>query len=135
MLPEILIVDDDPVMLRLYSRIFSGRDYAITSTGSLAAASALINANHYDLLITDLMLGDGLGTELALLFAKRAPCAKTLVVSGSLVEADNMDLSAVSECLSKPLDIDRFIETISRVLKPPPEALGGAFPDKTTLPP
>lgn len=126
--PEILVVDDDPVMLRLYSRIFSGCDYTVVSAASLASAAALIRANHYDLLVTDLLLGDGLGTELTLLFAAKEPGAKSLLVSGSLAEADDLDLSAVSECLSKPLDIDRFMETVARILDNPSARPAGHKP-------
>lgn len=119
MQPKILIVDDDPVMLNIYSRVFSGRDYLITFANSVVAASALIKANPYDLLVTDLQLGDGLGTELTLLFTQKKPGAKSLIVSGSLVEADPQALSAVSGYLSKPLDVDRFMETIAKVLGKP----------------
>jgi len=39
MLPEILIVDDDASMLKLYERIFCGQDYSITLAASVAAAT------------------------------------------------------------------------------------------------
>lgn len=126
--PKILIVDDDPVMLNIYTRVFSGQDYVVTFANSVATASTLIKANHYELLVTDLMLGDGLGTELTLLFSQKYPGAKSLIVSGSLGEANPKDLSAVSECLSKPLDIDRFMETIAKVLDNPPVRPAGYKP-------
>jgi DNA-binding NtrC family response regulator len=117
--PKILIVDDDPVMLAIYSRVFSGQDYLITFADSIAAASALIKANRYDLLVTDLLLGDGFGTELTVLFTQKIPGAKSLIVSGSLGEADPQALSTATRCLSKPLNIDKFMETISKVLDVP----------------
>ncbi|MCX5791937.1 MAG: response regulator [Elusimicrobia bacterium] len=119
MQPKILVVDDDPVMLNIYARVFSGRAYVVTFSNSVAAATTLIKANHYELLVTDLALGDGLGTELTLLFSQKNPGAKSLIVSGSLGEADPHDFSAVSACLGKPLDIDRFMETIAKVLDKP----------------
>ena len=119
MQPKILIVDDDPVMLDIYSRVFSGQDLLITFAGSIAAAAALIKSNRYDLLVTDLLLGDGLGTELTVLFTQKMPGAKSLIVSGSLGEADPQALSTATECLSKPLNIDKFMETISKVLDVP----------------
>jgi len=119
MKPKILIVDDDPVMLNIYSRVFSGHDYVVVFANSVAVASALLVLNHYDLLVTDQMLGDGLGTELVLLFSQKNPGAKSLLVSGSLSEADPQALAAVSACLGKPLDIDRFMETIAKVLDKP----------------
>jgi len=119
MQPKILVVDDDPVMLNIYSRVFSGQDFLITFAGSIAEAAALIRTNCYDLLITDLLLGDGLGTELTVLFTQKIPGAKSLIVSGSLGEADPQTLSTATGCLSKPLNIDIFMETISKVLDVP----------------
>ncbi|MDA8326621.1 MAG: response regulator [Nitrospiraceae bacterium] len=116
---KILIVDDDPMMLNLYPRMLCGQDYSITLAAGVAAATALIRENHYDLFITDLMLGDGLGTELTRLFAKKFPGAKSLIVSGSLTEAGDMDLSTVTECLPKPLQVDRFIAAVCRALAAP----------------
>ena len=117
--PKILVVDDDPVMLNIYSRVFSGRAYVVTFANSGATAATLIKANHYELLVTDLALGDGLGTELTLLFSQKNPGAKSLIVSGSPAEADPVALSVVSGYLSKPLNIDRFMETIAKVLDAP----------------
>ncbi len=119
MQPKILVVDDDPAMLRIYSRVFSGQAYVVTFANSVAAASALIKANQYELLITDLLLGDGLGTELTLLFSQKNPGGKSLIVSGSLGEADPCAISAVSGCLSKPLNPDVLMETIVKVLDAP----------------
>lgn len=117
--PRILIVDDDMVMLDIYSRVLSGKAYIITFASSVTTASALIRANHYELLVTDLLLGDGRGTELTLLFSQKNPGAKSLIVSGSLGEADPCALSMVSGCLSKPLNPDVLMETIARVLDGP----------------
>jgi two-component system response regulator PilR (NtrC family) len=119
---KILVVDDDPAMLRLYSRIFSGQAYLITLAGSFAAAAILIKADRYALLITDLMLGDGLGTDLAQLFAKESPGGKSLLVSGSLLAAGDLDFSAVSECLCKPLAVDSLMQAVSKALGNPREA-------------
>ena len=46
--PRILIVDDDMVMLDIYSRVLSGQAYVVTFASSATTASALIKANHYE---------------------------------------------------------------------------------------
>lgn len=113
---KILIVDDDPAMLSLYSRIFSDQDYTIALANSFAAAAGLVKASRYDLLITDLMLGDGLGTDLALFFAKESPGAKAILVTGSLLETEALDFSMFSVCLGKPLGIVSFIGVVAETL-------------------
>lgn len=113
---SILIADDDPAMLKLYSRIFSGKEYAVSQAETAATASALITANHYDLLITDLMFPDGLGTDLISLFSKQSSGAKSILVSGSLGQMPHPDLSEAFECLSKPLQIDTLMKAVQQAL-------------------
>jgi two-component system response regulator HydG len=116
MLPRILVADDDGHMLRLYARVFSGQAYAVTYADSVAAAAALINRNHYDLLVTDLMLGDGLGTELARLFSKKFSGAKSLMVTGSPPEPEVLDLFSILDCMCKPLEPEKFLAAVSKAL-------------------
>ncbi|OGS11705.1 MAG: hypothetical protein A2234_08315 [Elusimicrobia bacterium RIFOXYA2_FULL_58_8] len=114
--PEILIADDDSTMRRLYSRVLSGQDYTVTFADSAATAKTLIETRHFDLLVTDLMLGDGLGTDLARLFSEKFSGARSLLVTGSAQNPGAMDLAAVSECLGKPLDTDRFMLSVAKAL-------------------
>jgi DNA-binding response OmpR family regulator len=97
---NILVADDDPTILRFYTRVFAGLDYNVTLAASLAEAASLLGAARYDLLVTDLMLGDGLGTDLAKLFKARFPGAKCLIVTGSDLEEG--ELEGV-DCFPKPL--------------------------------
>ena len=81
---SILVVDNDATMLDVYTRLFAGAGYLISKTSCFAGAVRFINSNNYDLLITDLMLGNGLGTELIKLFERKQAGAKSLLVSGSV---------------------------------------------------
>ena len=81
---SILIADDDAAMLDVYVRLFADTNYLISKTSSFAEAARLINSHKYDLLITDLMLGDGLGTDLIKLFKEKQSGTGSLLVSGSI---------------------------------------------------
>ena len=61
---SIFVADYDKAILKIYMRMFMDTDYTLSLASSFAEAAELINSNNYDLLITDLMLGDGLGTDL-----------------------------------------------------------------------
>jgi len=65
---NILIADYDPAILKLYTRIFATTGYSSTMAASISEARGFLETNHYDLLVTDLMFPDGLGTELVELF-------------------------------------------------------------------
>lgn len=114
--PAILIADDDPVMLNIYSRVFSGQDYALTFVDNITAASALIKANHYDLLITDLMFPDGRGTELITIFRINKDCANCILVTGSGSEIDPEQLPALTGYFEKPLNIEALVSAVAKVL-------------------
>ncbi|MDD5210564.1 MAG: response regulator [Elusimicrobiales bacterium] len=81
---SILVADDDAAMRDVYTRIFAATDHLISQASSFAEAARLINSKKYDLLITDLMLGDGLGTDLIKIFERNRAGAKSLLVSGSV---------------------------------------------------
>jgi DNA-binding NtrC family response regulator len=113
---SILIADDDPAMLRLYTRIFSDKDYSITMAASFAEARGCIEMSSYDLLITDLMLMDGLGTELVKLFEKKRAGAKSLLVTGSDPSEKELAVAGVYECLDKPFNVEHFLSAVDGAL-------------------
>lgn len=112
---KILVADDDKSILRLYSRIFSGKEYAITKAETFAEASALLRANSYDLLITDLMFPDGVGTELIKIFNKSKADAKSLLVTGTPQAKELLDRDGV-DYLEKPFKVEQFIEAVNKIL-------------------
>lgn len=54
------------------------------------------------------------------MFAKEFPHAKSLIVTGSMAETAELDLTGVAECLGKPLVIEYFIEAVAKALVKPP---------------
>ncbi len=113
---SILIADDDEAMLAVYARLFAGTDYLISKTSSFAEAARQINSRNYDLLITDLMLGDGLGTDLIKLFEAKQAGARSLLVSGSLSMLDPEQLPPV--VIEKPFNPEAFISEVNKALSP-----------------
>ncbi|OGR67160.1 MAG: hypothetical protein A2081_05035 [Elusimicrobia bacterium GWC2_61_19] len=113
---KILVADDDVAMLNLYKRLFSAKDYILTQAASFSAAAALIDSNSYDLLITDLMFPDGIGTELIRLFEKKQAKAKTLLVTGSASELDPKLIQEAGCYFEKPFKIHVFMQAVEEAL-------------------
>ena len=110
---SILVSDDDTAMLNVYARLFAGTDYLISRTSSFTEAARLINSRNYDLLITDLMLGDGLGTDLIKLFeAKQAGAC--LLVSGSIGALALEQIPAIY--FEKPFKAEVFMAVVNKAL-------------------
>ncbi|HBB67885.1 MAG: hypothetical protein A2X28_11035 [Elusimicrobia bacterium GWA2_56_46] len=116
MAKSILVAEDDRTVLKLYSRIFSGKDYSITLAASFVEASGLIENNNYDLLITDLMLPDGLGTELIRLFENKRAGAKSLLVTGTPDAAQQLERAGITEYFEKPFEIKKFMAVVANAL-------------------
>ena len=113
---NILIADDDKVMLNLYTRIFSGKDYSIVMAASFTEAADLIKNNNYDLLVTDLMFPDGIGTELVKLFEKKRAGAKSLVVTGSAPLDHNLLQSGAAAYFGKPFKVESFMAAVENAV-------------------
>lgn len=112
---NILVADDDKSILRLYSRIFSGEGYALTKAETFAEASRLLLKNDYDLLITDLMFPDGVGTELIKIFNKSKSDARSLLVTGTPQAKEMLDREGV-DFVEKPFRVENFLEKVNKIL-------------------
>lgn len=111
---SILVADDDKAMLSVYTRIFSTTNYAISKAASFAQAVELLNSNNFDLLITDLQFPDGIGTDLIKIFENKKKDAKSLLVTGSVHEADPGQLPAVY--FEKPFKLEAFMAAVTKAL-------------------
>src|SRR5436190_4052908 len=82
---RLLIVDDEAPILRLVGRILSQENYEISTAESGPAAVRLIEQpglGHVDLLVTDLMMPEMTGRELAAIVRKRFPKVRVLYQTG-----------------------------------------------------
>lgn len=112
---KILVADDDKTMLGLYSRIFSGMEYSISMAESFREALEMLRSADFDLLITDFMFPDGLGTDLIRAFAAEGKQGKSLLVSGSC-SVEELKASGVKCYLEKPFKIENFLALVSEAL-------------------
>ena len=112
---KILVADDDKAMLNIYTRIFASTSYSLAKASSYTEAAELIKNDSYDLLITDLLLGDGLGTDLIKLFEEKEKGARSLLVTGSVEEADPELLP--EKYFEKPFDLEIFMATVTEALE------------------
>ncbi len=111
---SILVADDDEAMLDLYTRLFTGTNYLISKASGFAEAARLINSKSYDLLVTDLMLGDGLGTDLIKIFEGKRAGAKSLLVSGSVAILAPEHIPDVY--FEKPFKEEIFMAAVAKAL-------------------
>jgi two-component system response regulator GlrR len=124
--PRILVVDDDPDLLRLIEIRLAASGYAVTTAASGERALAQISAARPHLVVTDLRMGgmDGM----ALFEAIRAghPTLPVIILTahGTIPDAVAAVKSGVFGYLTKPFDPKGLLAEVERAL-----AAAGGLPD------
>lgn len=62
---RVLIVDDDPLIVRLYQRLFELSEFDASSVSSGEEAKKILAKDKFDVCILDIKLGDADGLEIA----------------------------------------------------------------------
>jgi PAS domain S-box-containing protein len=117
---RILLCEDEAEVRRLTERVLKAGGYQVTSAGSASAATAL--ADEYgvppDLLLTDVILPDRHGRQLADELQSRWPTMRVLFISGypSNVIANHGVLEDGVELLEKPFGRHQLLTRIREIL-------------------
>ena len=116
---KILLVDDDPGLLRLLSIRLRAEGYEIEAVESAAKALAALNRFRPDLVITDLRMDkmDGLGLLSEL--QTRSPGLRVIIVTahGTIPDAVTATQHGAFGFLTKPIDKDELLALVERALK------------------
>jgi CheY-like chemotaxis protein len=80
--PTILVVDDDPQMLRLVEKMLRPRQVTVLAAPKPSEALAICESQAVDLLISDVAMPEMDGHRLAKLVLERYPGASVLLISG-----------------------------------------------------
>lgn len=106
--PKIIVVDDDPSMLRALRRVLAPLGGRLAEAGSVAAALALLRGEAFDVLLTDVVLPDGDGCALAVEARTRHPGLIVFYLSGYGPEilAKYGLLDAAARFIEKPFDVE-----------------------------
>jgi len=77
---SVLVVDDDPLIIRLYERLFKKSDINTVGVGTGKEAREKIKASKFDLIVLDIILPDTNGFELLDEIRKDLTANETIVV-------------------------------------------------------
>jgi PAS domain S-box-containing protein len=119
----ILIVEDDPSILALSRTMLVKLNYTVLSAGNLAEAQGFMNPqpSAITLLITDVIMPDMNGRQLAEKLAIHHPGIKTLYMSGYTADiiANQGVLDEGTQFLQKPFSLKEIAHKIREVLVQP----------------
>jgi signal transduction histidine kinase len=115
--PRVLVVDDEEPVVVTVSGILELDGYDITATTSAARALELIQAEHFDVVLTDLRMGDVDGSDvLEKVCEERSAVTTTIVLTGyaSLDSAIRVLRQGAYDYLVKPCDVLELRATVAR---------------------
>jgi len=118
-IPTALVVDDDAQVCRLAIRLLERQGMASMSVSSLAAARAALAEQAFDLVVSDLRLGDGAGAELTDHLSEEAPRTATILVGGKPAEevAAGALADGIDDYLAKPFSDEQLAIAVTRALR------------------
>ena len=117
--PKVLIVDDEPAIVRFVERVLTDAGYAtVTATDPEQALAIWAVAGPFSLLLTDVVMPRMTGDELARRIRLRAPDLKVLYLTGysDQLFASKIGMWEGEAFLDKPPSINGLLEAVSMVL-------------------
>jgi two-component system cell cycle sensor histidine kinase/response regulator CckA len=115
---RILLVEDDALVRSLVQRVLGSRGYRVTATEGSAEALEHAEREAWDLLLTDVVMPDISGPELARLLTRRQPALRVLLMSGYAKDEiiDRGVVSAGVALLPKPFTPERLLAAVRKSL-------------------
>lgn len=116
---RVLIVDDDPGVLATLTSVMHGAGYEVTPTSNLREALQTLGSERFQLVLTDLYLGDqDLGYRVAEVAHSQNPPVPVVLLTAkpSFDNAAAALRSRVSEMVVKPVDPHTLLTTCRRTI-------------------
>lgn len=127
---RILVVDDDSDIRRLSAAMLKRFGYEVDAAADGAAGWEALNADRYDLLITDNEMPNVSGVELLRKLRAARMALPVIMASGRLPtsEFDQHPWLQPAATLLKPYSVEQFLGTVQQVLRGRDTACGQVAP-------
>jgi two-component system, NtrC family, response regulator GlrR len=116
---RLLVVDDDPGLLRLLTIRLRAENYEVEAVESAAAALSALARVRPDLVITDLRMDQMDGIGLLKEIQTRAPGLRVIILTahGTIPDAVQATQSGAFAFLTKPVDKQELLDQVQKALK------------------
>ena len=115
---RILLAEDDSVMREYLTRALERSGYAVTAVDRGTAALPLIQDEHFDLLLTDIVMPEMDGIELAQKAAELAPAMRVMFITGfAAVTLRAGKAMPQARVLSKPFHLRDLVMEVDRLFE------------------
>jgi CheY-like chemotaxis protein len=117
--PKILVIDDESGLRRMLSRVLPRYGFAVTTVPSGELGIEKIKAEHFDVVLCDVMM-PGMGGVATLKAIKEIqPTLEVIIVTGfpTSETADECEKLGAFDFISKPYELDPLCEALFKALK------------------
>ena len=117
--PKILLAEDDNDMRRFLVKALQNAGYSVASFDNGMSAYNRLREEPFELLLTDIVMPEMDGIELARRATELDPGIKVMFITGFAAVALNPDNSAPKDAriLSKPFHLRDLVNEVERLLK------------------
>lgn len=117
--PNILVVDDEKIALSSIERALKKEGYTVVAAGSGTEAIEQLNSSHFDVVITDLIMGEVDGYAVLLETRKKHPDTRLIMITGyATVDTAVQTLRmGAFHYIEKPLKLDEVRQAVRDALK------------------
>ncbi len=116
--PAILVVDDEQQMCDVCARTLRRNGYHVVTTSNPTQAVRLLNAQRFDVLLTDIKMPGMSGLELARIAHEQDPATAIIIMTG-FASFETMQQSVqrgITDFLSKPFELDQLRLAVTQAL-------------------
>ena len=115
--PRILVVDDDKSICNLMKSMLEMEEYQHRVASSGEEARRLMASEQFDILISDIYLGDDSGLNLLARMKETNPEVEVVIMTahGSVETAVNAVHNGAFDYISKPFAVDEMLEILQRI--------------------
>ena len=117
-LHKVLVVDDDPVVGKSFSRVLSQKGYLVITAEDAQEALRKMQEGDYDVVVTDIRMPGMSGIELAERVKASHPWTPVVIVTGygTMESEERANAAGVTSFLHKPLSPEMIEDSMARAL-------------------
>ena len=120
---RILLAEDDTAMRTYLARALERAGYEVVSVDRGTAALPWLQSEHFDLLLSDIVMPEMDGIELAQRCAEVSPTTKVIFITGfAAVTLKASREAPAAKVLSKPFHLKDLVAEVQRVFGLPSQA-------------
>jgi len=118
-MPRILVIDDDPVILEVITKILKTNSYEVIAAPDGKSGIKKLESNSFDLVLTDLMMPDVDGLEVLDCVVTNSPKTKCIILTGYGTIKSSVDAikKGAFDYIAKPITSDELLIVIDKALK------------------